>query len=573
MTQEDKYKIISDDYFDLILRYNGNPASLDKYSEYSVQIMNSFYAVIYVPAQQISQSTLAGFGYSSVPHVFTLTSEQSLEASGVMKLRRAPAFDLRGKGVIFGLVDTGIDYTNPVFCHTDGTTKIMSIWDQTIDSVDQYPKLMFPVYYGTEYTAEQINQALQSGNPLQLVPTTDDNGHGTMLAGIAAGSEDNSNGFSGVAPEADLIVVKLKETKGRIKDYYFIPPDVLCYQENDVMWGLRYIVDTARSLERPVALCIALGTSQGGHDNSGALNTLVSIIGDFPGIAVTVSAGNEGNSRRHFYHTLDPSEPPVAVEMNVGENEKGFSMEFWGVPPIIYTFDILSPGGEYIPRISESLTSNREIGFFFEKTKIFLDYNMVEAETGKQEVLLRFQNPTPGLWKFMVYGRGDLKGEFHLWLPSDGFITKETYFINSNPYTTITSPGNSIVPITVTAYNSGNETLYADAGRGYSTSNILNPDLAAPGVNLQCPDLKHGFTSITGTGAAAAHAAGITALLLEWSIVNGNYPGWDTVGMKKFLIRGARRRASLEYPNRDWGYGIIDIYESFNNLRAEIIGS
>jgi hypothetical protein len=247
-------------------------------------------------------------------------------------------------------------------------------------------------------------------------------------------------------------------------------------------------------------------------------------------------------------------------------------MEFWGAPPIIYTFDILSPSGEYIPRISESLIINREISFFFEKTVIDLVYNMVEEETGKQEVLLRFMNPAPGLWKFQVYGRGDLKGEFHIWLPAGDFISNDTYFNNSNPYTTLTSPSNSFVPLTITAYNSNTETLYAKASRGFSTSNILNPDLAAPGVNLQCPDLKHGFTTATGTGAAAAHAAGITALLLEWSIVNKNYPGMDTIGIKKFLIRGARRRNNLDYPNRDWGYGIIDIYDSFNILKADITG-
>lgn len=573
MTQSEKYKIISEDYYDLILRYNGNPASLDKYKEYSVQIMNEFFAVIYVPVGQVTEGSFASFGFSTVPHCYALTSEQSLDASGVIKLRRAPAFNLRGKGVIIGIIDTGIEYTNPVFRNRDGSTKIISIWDQTIDSEDRYPEVRFPAYYGTEYKVEQINEALKTENPLQLVPTNDENGHGTMLAGIAGGSEDAANEFSGVAPDADFIIVKLKPAKNLIKNYTVIPPAALCYQENDIIWGLQYIVDTARSLERPLAMCICLGTAQGGHDNSGALNTEVSIVGDFPGIALTVSAGNEGNARRHFYHSLNPTEPPIAVELNVGENEYGFSMEFWGTPPLIYTFDILSPSGEYIPKLNESLTVNREIGFFFERTTINLDYNMVEAETGKQEVILRFRNPSAGIWKFMVYGRGDLQGEFHLWLPSDEFITKDTYFINSNPYTTITSPGNSIVPITVTAYNSNTDTLYANAGRGFSASRIFNPDFAAPGVNLQCPDLKHGFTTMTGTGAAAAHTAGITALLLEWSIVNGNYPGWDTVGMKKFLIRGARRRSNLTYPNRDWGYGVLDIYESFDILRSEVVRS
>lgn len=571
MTQEEKYKITSEEFADLILKYSGNRASLDQYKEYSPHIMNESYAVIYVPVSQITTRFVSQYGYSAIPHCYALTSEQSLAASGITKLRAIPAVDLRGKGVVIGIIDTGIDYTNPVFQHEDGTTKIVAIWDQSIDSENQHPRAIYPAFYGTEYTFEQINQALKSENPLQIVPSMDENGHGTMLAGIAAGSEDSKNNFSGVVPDADLIIVKLKQAKRLLTNFYSIPQTVPCYQENDIMWAQQYIIDTVRRLRRPLAVCIGLGTSQGAHDNTGFLNTVVSLSADFPGVAISTSAGNEGNARRHFYSTIDPSEGPVTVELNIGENESGFFMELWGDPPTIYTLDILSPSGEYIKGISEGLVQNRDISFFFEQTVINMNYFMVEEETGKQVILLRFYNPSPGIWSFQVYGRGDLQGNFHMWLPADGFISQDTYFPNSNPYTTITSPGNSTVPITITAYNSNLDTLYPNSGRGYSTSNIINPDLAAPGVNIQCPTLNHGFTAITGTGAATAHAAGITAMLLEWCIVDGNFPGIDTVGIKKFLIRGAKRSNNLEYPNRDWGFGIIDVYNSFNVLRSDIM--
>ena len=297
-----------------------------------------------------------------------------------------------------------------------------------------------------------------------------------------------------------------------------------------------------------------------------------SVVGDFPGVAITVSVGNEGISRRHVYSTIEPAGLPVAVELNVGEEEQGFTMEFWGDPPATYTLDIFSPGGERIPKILERLIGNQEISLFFEKTLIHIDYFMVESETGKQVILLRFKNPSPGLWRFQIYARGDLQGAFHIWLPSDGFISADTFFQNASSSTTLTSPGNSLVPISVTAYNTITNTIYPNSGRGFSTSNIINPDLAAPGVNLQCPDLNHGFTAITGTGAAAAHTAGIAAMLLEWSIINGNLPGIDTVGIKKFLIRGAARSSLYRYPERTWGYGMVDIYNSFDLLRADIFG-
>lgn len=569
MTPEEKYKITSNEYADLIVIYNGNTASLDKYKNYSPHIMNERYAVIYIPIAQITRRSVYEFGYAAIPTCYALNSEQSLEASGVNKLRRSPALNLRGQGVIVGIIDTGIDYTNPVFQYKDGTSKIVSIWDQSIDSKDRYPNVVYKAFFGTEYTVEQINRALKSDNPLQIVPSLDEVGHGTMLAGIAAGSEDNKNNFSGVVPDADMIIVKLKQAKTSLTDFLSIPLGVPCYMENDIIWAIQYMVDTSRRLRRPLAICIGLGSSQGSHEGRGALSTLASIAGDFPGVAISVAAGNEGTLRRHFYSVIDPAIGYTSVELNVGENETGFTMELWGTAPNIYTIDILSPLGEYIPRIVESLQENREISFVFENTVIDIDYIMVEAETGNQVILFRFKNPTSGTWRFQVYARNYIKGSFHIWLPSDGFISENTYFVQLNANITITSPGNSIVPITVTAYNPNTESLYQSASRGYSASNTIKPEIAAPGVNIQCPSLDHGFTSISGTGAAAAFTAGITAMLLEWCIVKGNYPDIDTVGIKKFLIRGAKRSENLQYPNRDWGYGILDIFNVFDIIRSD----
>jgi len=296
----------------------------------------------------------------------------------------------------------------------------------------------------------------------------------------------------------------------------------------------------------------------------------VSVAADFPSVCISVSGGNEGRLRRHFYSTINPTGPPVPVELNVSENESGFTMELWGDPPVIYSLDILSPSGEYIPKIYVSLVQNQEITFISENTVININSFMVELESGKQVIVLHFKSPAPGIWLFQVFGSGDLQGNVNIWLPSGDFITKGTYFLKSDPYTTLTSPGNCIVPITMTAYNSGNSQLYVEAGRGFSASNIVNPDLAAPGVNLQCPSLDHKFTTLTGTSAATAHTTGITAMILEWSIVRDNYPDIDTVGIKKFLIRGASRDPQLKYPTREWGYGIIDVYNSFNLLRSDL---
>ena len=161
----------------------------------------------------------------------------SLESSGVFQLRNIPVFNLRGQGVLIGIIDTGVDYTNPIFKYADNTTRIVSIWDQTIVS-DNPPAGMG---YGTEYTREQINQALQSEDPLSVVPSTDDNGHGTMVAGIAGGNQVPESNFYGIATDAEYIVVKLKPAKQFLRDFFFIAENAVCFQETDILLSLLYV--------------------------------------------------------------------------------------------------------------------------------------------------------------------------------------------------------------------------------------------------------------------------------------------------------------------------------------------
>lgn len=565
MTLEERYKIISNEYADLFIEYNRNPALLEIFPNSTPHLLNTRFAIAYVPSNQLNNTFISQFSYSALPNLYGLTSQESLEASGVLKLRRVPGFNLLGKDVLVGIIDTGIDYKNPIFLHPDGSSKIQYLWDQSLDS-DNFPERF---YYGTEFSKNQIEQALANNDPLSVVPSTDEIGHGTMLAGIMAGSEDAANNFSGVAPEADLIVVKLKQAKQNLKDFYIIPPDIPCYQENDIMWGIEYILQRAEELKRPCAVCIGLGSSQGGHDGRGALSNILSIYSSIPGFIVCISAGNEGDKKRHYSNIITPTDAPKVFELNIGEQEPGFTMEFWGNPPNIYSIDILSPTGEFIPRIPESLKSHQLVSFLYERTLIDVDYQLIEHRTSAELILLRFHNPTPGIWKFHIYNRGNTVGAYNIWLPMNGFITNDTYFPQADPYTTITSPGDGTTPITVTAYNPVNDSLYLGASKGYTRDGIIKPELAAPGVNIVAPTLGNGFSISTGTGIAAAHIAGIAAIMLEWGIIRGFYPDMDTEVIKKYLIRGAKRSNILQYPNKDWGYGIADIYNVFNVLRTD----
>ena len=564
MIPESGERIISEDYADLIIEYNGDESVFEQFPDSTVQIINVQYAFVHVPVSFITQDIIYRLGYSVMPTCFGTISESSLEASGVNQLRNIPIFNLRGRGVLIGIIDTGVDYTNPVFQYADNTTRIISIWDQTIVS-DNPPEGMV---YGTEYTNEQINEALQSDDPLSIVPSTDDVGHGTMVAGIAGGNDAPDSDFFGVAPDVEFVVVKLKQAKQYLRDFFYIPRDAVCFQETDIFRGVEYLYEKAISLNRPMIICIAVGSSQGAHDGMGTLSTYLSGIAGLPGMGVIVAAGNEGNGRRHYSGIINTVTGYDTVELNVGENEAGFTMELWGSSPDIYSIDILSPSGEYIPRISAGRDEHRVITFIFEATIIYVDYQMVESQSGEQLILVRFENPSVGIWRFNVYERDGLNRGFNIWLPMEKFISENTYFIRSSAYTTILTLGNAIIPLTVTAYNDGDDSLYLNSSRGFTRTERVKPEVAAPGVDVIGPTLDGRFLPFTGTSVSAAHTAGIAALIFEWGIVREHLPAMSTIEMKNLIIRGARRDVDIEYPNRDWGYGILNIFNVFDALRG-----
>jgi Subtilase family. len=565
MTADERNKVTSEDYADLIITYSGDLSVLKQYAGDTVNIIDFFNAIVHVPVSEITDNTIVKMGYSAMPLLFGLISQESLEASGILRIRSLPNFNLRGQGVLVGILDSGIDYTNPVFKNADNTTKITSIWDQTIPSENYPPNYL----YGTEYSREQINEALRSDNPRSIVPTTDEIGHGTMLAAVSAGNEEPDNGFFGVAPDAELVVVKLKQAKQYLRKFYIIPEDVPAYQSNDIIFAFDYIIDRAIKLNKPIAICLGVGTSQYAHDGRGTVSSYLSVKADSIGIGVVVAAGNEGNARRHYYGKISADIGYDTVELSVGENEPGFSMEMWFNSPDIFSIDITTPSGEYVSKLVPILDETRVVSFIFEPTIINIDFQIAESESGIQLILMRFHNPAPGIWRFNVYKSGDLDSDFHIWLPMEGFISNNTFFVRSDPYTTILSLGNARNPITVTAYNTADDSLYIEASRGYTRTGLIKPDIAAPGVNILSPGINQNFVEVSGTSAAAAHTTGVAAMLLEWAIVKGNQPTMSTLDMKVFMIRGARRNIDLKYPNRDWGYGILDIYNIFDILRIE----
>ena len=175
--------------------------------------------------------------------------------SGILPVHYSPASGYRGNGVLVSIIDTGIDYTHPAFRFSNGSTRMLSIWDQTVQS-DNVPE-RFP--YGTLYTSDDINRALLSEEPLELVPTRDEEGHGTFMAGIIAGSEDTANSFIGAAPEASIIAVKLKPAKDYLRDYYVLKEGAVAFQETDIFMAVQFSLSQAVKYQMPLVICFGIG--------------------------------------------------------------------------------------------------------------------------------------------------------------------------------------------------------------------------------------------------------------------------------------------------------------------------
>ncbi len=555
MTAQESFKIASNDYADLIIDYNYNTELLENYPNASYNIINRQYAVLYIPASEMTYNAVYKYGYAAIPKCYGLMYSSTTEPVNNYYIHSLPVYDYTGEGVLIGFVDNGIDYRNKAFTYPDNTTRIVAIWDQSIESTDGYPA---GFYYGTEYSRERINLALQSAEPLSIVPSVETTGQGTALAGIAAGNYGDEYGFTGTAPDTELVVVKLKQAKPYLKEFFGIGQEELCYQENDIMLGIKYLLQVAGSLKRPIVICLGLGSSQGSHTGEDFISRYISYIGELPGVAVIIGAGDEGNRRGHYYGEISSPNHFHTVELNVGMERENFSMELWGYPPIILAVDIYAPSGELVYHIPRVYTEQNTTQVVYRDTTIYIDNRVQEPFAGSQLILFRFKNTVEGIWNFRISGSYDLQNRFHIWLPIYQFISENTYFLNPDPNTTISVPGNTVNLITVTAYNPVDRELYYYASRGFTKTGEPKPDITAPGVNIAAPTGDSQSAYFTGTSLAAAYTAGVAARLMEWGVVKGNLTNMDCTFVRYILTSSAGRDSSLDYPNPDWGFGILE---------------
>ena len=536
---------------------------LEQYPDYCYVPIGQNFSILYFRGDTPFLGDSAYAYYNRIPKCYGLMSTRELEEIGVAKVQRFPQLALRGQGVLVGIIDTGITVTNPLFVFEDGSSKIAALWDQT----DQTGEPPAEFSFGTEWIREKIDEALRR-NP-RSVPR-DENGHGTYLAAIEAGREDEESGFSGVAPDSELVVVKLKQAKKYLREFYSIDEDIWACQEDDVMMAIRYIMRKAFLLQKPVSICIGLGTNLGGHKGTNNLARYISSSSLLSGVSFQIASGNEGISGHHYHGKMQEGENVQTVDFNVAENESGFIMELWGSAPAEFSVGLISPGGERVERIQLKLNEFRSIRFFPEETVLEIRSYPGEIISGDQVIRMNFRKPAAGTWRLIVYLNRDGNPDYDLWMPISNFIKEDTFFLNASSTETVTSPGDSVYGMTYVPYDVENDSLYIRASRGYTRDSRVKPDLAAPGVSVTIPSAMKGGREIvrSGSSVAAAFGTGISALIQEWAFVRFNDSTMTSQKMRFYLIQGAMRPGAFTYPNRDWGYGIVNLYDAFLAMRG-----
>ena len=536
--------------WEVIIKYSGTLGQVREIAESVVELSNEFSIVTVREDRLEALAGIEAVEYIEKPKRLFFQVENGRRVSCMTSVQIRPP-KLYGTGVLVAIIDSGIDYANLDFRNADGTTRIYALWDQTIPGNPPEGYVQ-----GTENTQEKINEALQQETRperMKMVPSEEQSGHGTGVAGIAAGNGRGSKGarYQGVASESGILVVKL----GTPREEGFP-------RTTELMQAIDYVVKKAQRAGRPVAINISFGNTYGSHTGTSLLERFIADIANLWKSVICIGMGNEGASAGHTAGILKENTEeriPLAVQMK----ETAINVQIWKSYHDIVDISLISPAGVQIGPIPEVIGTQR---FVVGDTEILLYYGEPSPFHVSQEIFIEFLPKdsyiTPGIWQFVLTPRKIVTGEYDLWLPSENVLNRGTAFRYPTERGTLTIPSTSQRVISVGAYDSLTF-AYADfSGRG-GLEGESKPDLVAPGVDITAPTPSGIYQTFTGTSFATPFVSGAAALMMEWGIVRGNDPYLYGEKVKAYLRRGARPLPGFtEYPNPQVGYGALCLRDS-----------
>lgn len=502
---------------------------------------------------------------------YTLSAIEPVNAANITQFHGEGFLNLTGKNTIAAIIDTGIDYLNPQFQNDDGTTRIVAIWDQTIQSNTTTENAPF---FGTVYTREDINRAIlsstQGGNPYDIVPSRDEIGHGTSMAGLVGAK--GLNDVIGGAPECEFLIVKLKEAKTSNLRLIGVNDrkDLLIYEGIDIYLAIQFVADFNLISRTPMSVLLSAGTNWGGHEGLSSLEQDIDFFSSRRGLIFVTNTGNQSGNLIHASGRFLKSNSLELIELIVAENEDNLILMLWTQRPDKISISIISPSGEIVQPIEPKSPYGKfeQVNLTVENSIINITFNISEFATGNEAIYITIKNPKPGLWRLRLRGDYIVHGGYNMWLPQRPIIQLTTRVVNANPYVTLQAPANARNAVTTSFYNQNSNTIAVESGRGFTADNRIKPNLTTGGVNALTTGLNNENIVLSGGSVAGAVLCSATLLMLQWGIVLGNEPNLYGPTMISYLTRGTSKRAGDIYPNSEWGYGMLDLQGSFEILRS-----
>jgi subtilisin family serine protease len=546
--------------WELIVEYVNDMNQIQQALDLSVYYLNNNFAIVTIRREDIGPLTdhpNVVFISFSVEMSYISVSLTQICATNVSNPKGV--YNLTGSGTLIGIIDTGIDYMHPDFIGDNQQTRISFIWDQTIAGG---PPAGFPL--GTEYTAEQINTALAQPTreaQLQVVPTQDQIGHGTAMAGIAAGNGRGGNGqYVGVAPECQLVIVKIGPEGGTSASP----------TSKDIMIGIKYVLEKGLQENKPVSLLLGVGSNIAAHDGRSVLERYIDQMSAVWKSNFVVGTGNQANKGSHASDRVNNNESQV-VQFFIDKNLVAYQCSIWKQFVDQIEIVVESPQGEQTESLG-ILTPNR--AFIFGNTVVMVNFSLASINSTRQEIFIWLQAITEegidqGIWTLILRGIDILDGAYNIWGSIIEDVNNQTRFLAEEPNVTLTIPSTTYRITSVAAFNGPSSQIAPFSGRGYTTIGEIKPDITAPGVNVMTASIRPEslYESVSGTSASAAFVAGAYAILLQYSIVLLGEQYIYGESLKLYMLRNAKRLpVHAPYPNNQWGYGVLCIEQILNNM-------
>ena len=555
------------DYYHYIVEYQGNiQEEVSKKPGYYVTIINYKYAIVSTKTENplsMKELKFTSIVLVNPQQLFILQQISPIEASGAKFLQLDLPLSLTGRGVNVAIIDTGIDYLNEEFMKQNGETRIEAIWDQTIQSVSKDVNDIVP--YGTIYKQDEINNAIkvsrEGRSPYEIVPSKDEIGHGTNMAGIIGATGKNPD-LMGVCPNCNFIVVKLSRD---IRSENLYNTQVPVFSMASIFTAIQFVYEYYLTNNEPMIIYFPLGSNMGNHKGISIGKAYIEEISSNSGLVMVTGTGNQGASGTHASGIISQVGHTSDIELYISPEQKNIFAEIWIGSPNIMSLEIISPSGENSGIINALLNVDNEYTYLFEKTTMIISYSLPDEISGDELISIKFLNLQQGIWKFRLTGDIILDGNYNMWIPQEGISVGGTKFVLADPYGTFTDPSDSTYLITAAAYNQNNNNIVTYSGRSF----LDNPsviDVAAGGVNAITVAPNNKTAVVNGTSVAAAIVAGACAMLLQWGIVDGNDPNIYSETVRTYLQRGTMKRSGDNYPNSEWGYGMLNILLMFRNI-------